>query len=487
MEYNPSGQKPGLNSAGVTLGPLVSVTMTRVGKPTRIRFSILASVVMVTVLTYLDRLNLSIAGKYIQDELSFSTHTMGWVLSAFLLGYSLFQVPGGWAGDRFGPKRVLTAAILLWSIFTALTGLAPGLAMSRWIGVAGCFMMIRFLVGIGEAAAAPSCNKLVANWIGAESHGVGSSAFVMGIGVGGALTPPLIAWVMQSWGWRSSFYLSGVLGIFIALLWHWWVTNSPEDNPRVNAEELALIRRARGVKKEVPSGLKNTPWAEMLSKPSVWGVLLGYFCQGFPIYFFHTWFFIYLVRVRHLSIAQGGIWGSTPYIAIAVLAPLGGWFSDRAVKSVGKRLGRRLAVCIGMFGSSILMWTGASTTNSREAITLLALGAGLNMFAATTFWAACIDVTDQFTGSLSGLMNTFGNFGGWLSPIVSAYVATRFGWNRALDCAAVVSIASALFFLLVRADQKVDTVGSHDSKTFFEHANSAGGHESSDVPVRSDQ
>lgn len=461
--------------------------MTRAGKPTHIRFSILASVVMVTVLTYLDRLNLGIAGKYIQDELSFDTHTMGWVLSAFLLGYSLFQVPGGWAGDRFGPKRVLTAAILLWSIFTALTGLAPSLPISHWIGVAGSLMVIRFLVGIGEAAAAPSCNKLVANWIGAESHAVGSSAFVMGIGVGGALTPPLIAWVMQRWGWRSSFYLSGLLGMLVVLLWHWWVTNSPQENPRVNAEERALIRQARGRNKEVTSGLKDTPWAKMLSQPSVWGVLLGYFCQGFPIYFFHTWFFIYLVRVRHLSIAQGGIWGSTPYIAIALFAPLGGWFSDRAVKRVGKRLGRRLAVCIGMLGSSILMWTGASASNSREAITLLALGAGLNMFAATTFWAACIDVTDQFTGSLSGLMNTFGNFGGWLSPIVSAYVATRFGWNRALDCAAVVSIASALFFLLVRADQKVDTVADDAPTAFFADDNSPGNQDISDVALRSGQ
>src|SRR5215469_812406 len=164
------------------------IPMTRVNTPTHIRWSILASVVMVTVLTYLDRLNLGIAGKYIQDELSFSTHTMGWVLSAFLLGYSPFQVPGGWVGDRFGPKRVLTIAILLWSIFTALTALAPSLSMTRWLGAAGTFMIVRFLVGVGEAAAAPACNKLVANWIGSDQHGMGSSAFVMGIGIGGAFT-----------------------------------------------------------------------------------------------------------------------------------------------------------------------------------------------------------------------------------------------------------------------------------------------------------
>src|SRR5947209_19045350 len=122
---------------------------------THVRWGILACIVMVTVLTYLDRLNLGIAGKYIQDELSFSTQTMGWVLSAFLLGYSLFQIPGGWAADRYGPKNILTGAILLWSLFTALTGLAPDLILSRWVGVAGSLMIVRFLVGVGEAANSP--------------------------------------------------------------------------------------------------------------------------------------------------------------------------------------------------------------------------------------------------------------------------------------------------------------------------------------------
>jgi MFS transporter, ACS family, glucarate transporter len=179
-------------------------------------------------------------------------------------------------------------------------------------------------------------------------------------------------------------------------------------------------------------------------------------CQGFPIYFFHTWFFIYLVRIRHLSISEGGFWGSTPFLAIAVMAPLGGWFSDIAVRRFGKRNGRRLAVCFGMLSSALLIWVGASAAGSASAILLLALGGGLNMFAAVTYWATCIDLTNEFAGSLSGMMNTFGNLGGWLSPIVSAYVAIHYGWTAALDCAAGVTIASALFFLMVRADQKLD-------------------------------
>ena len=424
----------------------------------------MACVVMVTVLTYLDRLNLGIAGKYIQDELSLSTHQMGWVFSAFLLGYFLFQVPGGWAGDRYGPKNVLTAAILLWSLFTALTGVAAQLIFARWIGIAGSFMLIRFLVGVGEAANSPNNNKIVSNWVGAEQRGIGSSFTIVGIGVGGALTPPLIAWIMQRWGWRSSFYLSGLLGVFVVLIWQWYVTSTPEEHKQVNAEELALIGRDHTSLKNKVRTSHRPPWKRMLSNASVWGVLLGYMCQGFPIYFYHTWFFIYLLRTRHLSITQGGFWGATPYLAIVCLAPLGGWFSDLAVRRFGKRVGRRLAVAVGMLGSAVTIWIGAVADSRAEAITMLALGAGLNMFAATTFWATCIDLTQEFTGLLSGLMNTCGNFGGWLSPIVSAYVATHFGWNRALHCAAIVSLASAAFFLLVQADKKVDNVAPTTSE-----------------------
>jgi MFS transporter, ACS family, glucarate transporter len=438
--------------------PMTSGSAHTLQPATHVRWGILACIVMVTVLTYLDRLNLSIAGRYIQDELALSTQTMGWVFSAFLLGYSLFQIPAGWAGDRYGPKQVMTAAILLWSVFTALTGLAPSLILHRWIGMAGSLMLVRFLVGVGEAANSPNNNKIVANWIGSDHRGIGSSFTVLGIGIGGVFTPPLIAWIMRHWGWRSSFYVSGFLGLFVVLVWQWYVANAPEEHRNVNAAELQLIHQGRRDKSKDGATASTPPWKKMLSNRSVWGILLGYLCQGFPIYFYHTWFFIYLVRVRHLSIVQGGLWGATPYLAIALLSPTGGWFSDFAASKLGRRTGRRLAVCVGMVTSAVLIWVGGAADTSTAAIALLALGAGFNLFAATTFWATCIDVTEEFTGSLSGLMNTFGNLGGWLSPIVSAYVATHFGWDRALDCAAVVSIASALFFLPVRADQKVDRV-----------------------------
>jgi MFS family permease len=178
-----------------------------VTRPTHVRWHIVGLLGIVSALTYLDRLNLSIAGKHIQDEFAFSNQTMGWILSAFVLGYALFQLPGGWIGDRYGPRGVLTAAVLWWSVFTAATGIAPRLPLAGWFGLAWSFAIIRFLIGVGEAAAFPNSNRIVAFWMGAGQRGIGNSLFLMGIGAGGALTPMFIAALMERWGWRSSFYV----------------------------------------------------------------------------------------------------------------------------------------------------------------------------------------------------------------------------------------------------------------------------------------
>lgn len=411
-------------------------------------------ITLVTTLTYLDRLNLSVAAKFIQDEFHFGTQQMGWILSAFVLGYSLFQIPGGWAGDRLGPRNVLAAAIVFWSLFTASTGLAPHL-MSLGYSAAWSFMIVRFLVGAGEAATSPNGNKIVANWMGSAHRGTGASFTILGVGLGGAITPPFIALLMQRYGWRASFYISALLGFAAVVVWFAVVTNRPEENPRVNAAELAVIQSGRG--HAAQSSRSATPWARILAARSSWGLFLGYFCQGFPIYFYHTWFFLYLIKVRHMGITEGGLWGATPYLAIVALAPLGGIFSDRLSTRLGKRAGRRIAVAVGMFGSAALLWAGSITKSNPAAVAMLAIGGGMNLFAASTFWAACIDLTTEFTGALSGMMNTFGNLGGWLSPIVTAYLAEHYGWSRALNCAACVSILSGLFFQLVRADRTLDS------------------------------
>jgi len=423
----------------------------------------IALLTLITALTYLDRLNLGIAGKYIQDEFALSTQTLGWILSAFVLGYALFQIPGGWIGDRYGPHGVLTFAILWWSVFTAATALAPRLPLRHWFGVVASFMVVRFLIGVGEASALPNSNKIVAYWMGHQQRGVGNSIFLMGVGVGGALTPMLIATIMQRWGWRASFYVCGILGVLVALGWHFYATSHPEDHPRVNAAELEIIHASRESSPSsagpVSSRGKNPPWRKILSNRSAWGLMLSYFCEGYPNYIYYTWFFLYLVRVRGLTIEQGSRWGAAPFIATVVLAPLGGWLSDRAVGWFGRRQGRRSAVWLGMTASAVLLVTGAHTANNTLAILLLAGAMGFNLFSTSTWWATCIDLTRDFSGSLSALMNTWGNLGGWLSPILTAYIATHFGWPRALEFAGFITLMAAVLWIFVDAEQEIERGG----------------------------
>lgn len=420
----------------------------------RKRNQILFLVMLSVALTYLARVNLSVAGHAVQQDMHFSTVTMGWVFSSFLLGYALMQVPSGWAADRFGPRRVVAVAVLVWAAFTALTGLAQVLPLARWVGVVAVFMAIRFMVGVGEAACFPAGNKLVANWMGSEARGWGASFNVIGVGLGGAVTPPLITWVLLRWGWRWSFYVCAEIGVIFALVWYLVVRNQPESAPSITEQSTKQL--ASNFSDQNPKTRQSVPWACLLKSRSVWGLILGYFCQGYPIYFYYTWIFIYLTRVRGLTVQQGGMWGILPYISIAVLAPFGGLFSDSVSKRFGKKRGRQIAVWTGMFASALLLWLGSRAPNSITAVVLLAGASGSNMFAAPTFWATSIDLAPEFAGSLSGLMNMFGNLGGWLSPIITAYIAIRIGWAQALLVAALVTIASGLCFIFVDAGHCLD-------------------------------
>jgi MFS transporter, ACS family, glucarate transporter len=438
------------------------------GRSTHIRWLVLGLVTVIMFVDSLHRQSLGIAGKTIIDELHFTTQTMGWILSGYTLGYALFQIPWGYLGDRFGPKSILTIAVIWASLFTLSMGFAPQLATRAGIGIALTFFLLRFLVGIGVAAAPPNITKIVSAWAGTRRRGIGSSFASMGTGLGGVVAPFFFSWAIHHWGWPTPFYLCGMVGVMVAFIWRLNATNRPEEHPRVNPAELAAITTLREQRPTAAHSFsKNPPWKKMASSASVWGLLLSYPCHSYPTYVFFNWFFLYLIRERGLTVVQGSFWGATPFIATTILSPMGGWFSDQAVRRLGKFRGRQTAVWLGQGLSAILMFAGSHTLNNRVAITLLALSAGFSFFSLPTWWATCIDLSQNFSGSLSGLMNTFGNLGGWISPILTAYIATRFGWIRALDFAALITILGAILWFGVNAtdDLEVADSGVHRSET----------------------
>lgn len=428
--------------------------------PTRVRWTVVALVAFVTGLTYVDRLNLGIVAKNFQEEFNFTPQTMGWILGAFSLGYAWFHVPGGWLADRFGARRVLAGAIIWFSVFTALTTIAPKLPILNLASAAWAFAIVRFLMGVGESAAFPVGNKMMGYWLGPNERGLGTSIFLAGVGVAGIIAPVLITRMAIAYGWRTPFVVLGLIGILAGLACYSYVTDRPEQNPRVNAAELAWIAGHTGtevkpVQKQV-SRAKGVPWRKVFSSPTIWALMISHFCLVYPLYIFFTWFFIYLVKVRGVTVSKASFWGSAPFVANIIMVPFWGWLSDRAVQKLGKREGRRATAWLGIAGSALLLWSGSHTTNNAAALLQLAIAAGFNFAASAILYTTCTDISTKSSGSISGIMATFGSLGGAASPVVTVLIARKLSWSYALDFAALVTLVSGVAWFFIDADGSIE-------------------------------
>ena len=428
--------------------------------PTRVRWRVVALAAFVTGLTYVDRLNLGIVAKNFEEEFKFTPQNMGWILGAFSLGYALFHVPAGWLADRFGARRVLAGAIIWFSVFTALTTIAPSLPVLNWVGAAWAFAIVRCLMGIGESAAFPVGNKMMGHWLGPNERALGTSIFLAGVGVAGIISPVLITRMAIAYSWRAPFLVLGLIGILAAFACYSYVTDRPEQHRRVNAAELALIAGPTGTKvksvQEQASQVRSVPWRKVFSNPSIWGLMISHFCLVYPLYIFFTWFFLYLVKVRGVTVSKASFWGSAPFVANVIMVPFWGWLSDRAVQKLGKRNGRRATAWLGIAGSAFLLWSGSHTSSNTAALLQLAIAAGFNFAASAILYTTCTDISTKCSGSITGVMATFGSLGGAVSPVVTVLIATKLGWSYALDFAALVTVISGLAWFFIDAGGTIE-------------------------------
>jgi MFS transporter, ACS family, glucarate transporter len=439
LAYNPHAVPP--SPTNLASGPT----------PSRTRWKILALLTLISIITYVDRVNISVAARQMMPALGLTQMQMGYVFSAFVLGYALFQVPGGWLGDRWGTRLVLAGAVVWWSLFTALTAVAGTLPTAEWLGILGSLILIRFLIGVGEAAALPNFNRAVANWFPLRERGLGMGVSIGGIGIGSAITPPFVAWMMVNFGWQSAFYAAGLAGALIAGLWGWYATDRPEQHRGVNHAELAFIKGG-------PDGTTSpalllpepVPWRAFARTPAVWWIVLSYTALGYVAYVYMSWFYLYLVNERGFGVLRGAFFASGPFLAMTVLCPLGGWVTDRAAARLGVNAGRSRVGCAGMLLSGTCIVAGTQISEPYMAITLLSLGAGFLYFTVGAFWASTIDLAPRHAGTLSGIMNTGANVGGTLSPTLTPWLAEHFGWNVSLGFAAAVAAIGGLLWLLVR-------------------------------------
>ena len=425
-----------------TVPPPPSLSST--GRQPQVRHKVLAMTVVLAAITYLDRVTISVTRPDIARDLGLSATQMGYVFSAFYLAYALFEIPSGSWGDRVGTRRVLTRIVCWWSAFTVLTGAAFSYSS---------LVAIRFLFGSGEAGAWPNVARTFSRWFPRHERGTAQGTFFMGAHLAGGLTPLLVTALLVYFNWRTLFALFGSLGFIWSLAWYRWFRDAPADHPAVGPAERALIDD--GADATRGNALDATDWTRLLWNRTVVCLCLMYFTQAFGGAFYVTWLPTYLAS-RGLTGMTAGALAGLPLLLSAAADLLGGVATDRAARRLGLRLGRitiggGALAAAGMF-TIASTWVGSAVT----AAILIALGGASSNFLLGAAWGTCLDIGGRRSGAVSAAMNTSGQIGSILSPILVAEVVRRFSrWSAPLYVTGVLFLLGAVCWLWVDPTKSV--------------------------------
>ena len=410
-----------------------------------VRWGLIFWLFVISAVAFLDRVNISIAGSSLAAAYQLSNVQLGWVFSAFLAGYAIFQTIGGRLADRLGPRRVLAGGVVWWGIFTALTASVPAGIGSALL----LFISIRFLLGAGEAVVYPASNKFVARWIPQSERGIANGWIFAGVGAGAGLSPLLITYVMLHYGWKSSFWLCAIIGLVAGTVWFVIARDSPLDHPAVSASELAFIQQ--GLPPESSSKAKPAliSWGTVIRSKDVLAITLSYFSFGYVAWIFFSWFYIYLAQVRNLNLKASAFYAMLPFLAMAACCPLGGWISDWLTRLYGPRIGRCYLAAAAIALAGVFLVMGAEVRSAQLASVVLAGGAGALYLAQSSFWSVTADLSSTSSGSVSGFMNMGAQIGGAVTASLTPVLALHFGWTASFIVAAALCLLGAIAWMTV--------------------------------------
>jgi len=453
---------------------------------------VLAFAFLLAAVTYLDRICIAAAAPSIMAELHLTVLQMSVVFSAFTLAYSLFEIPSGWLGDVVGPRRVLTRIVVWWSAFTMLTAAARGYPS---------LVAIRFLFGAGEAGAFPNIARSFSRWFPPVERGRANGVMFLGSRVGGMLSAPIALVIVARWGWRASFLAFGTLGLAWAAAWFAWYRDDPADHPDVNDEELVAIGarsaeslalqrsgdtsgsaslfhlRSRtelasyGGRAEAPvarrrageRNLPRTPWAALLRSRNLYAICAMYFAFGYGLYFYFTWLPTFLISVLGFSVFSGGLFAALPFVLAGFADLAGGWLTDRLSRRYGLRIGRCYLGCAAFSTCAALVFASTLPVPAIAKAVLLACALASADLALGACWAVPIDIAPDHAGVVTGCMNTLGNLGGLLCPLVIGVAVDRWGsWTFPFYVTAAVYASGGLAWLAI--DPRRSQLGRRSSE-----------------------
>ena len=399
------------------------------------RTTILVLLVLLGMVTFLDRINISVAGSSIMSDLHLSASEWGWVQSAFILSYGLMQIPMGALGDRLGHRRVLAGIVVWWSLFTAFTGMAGGLYT---------LLAVRFLFGIGEAGSSPCSTSVIGRWFEKDQVGKAQGYVWAASRMGGALTPFVVIPVMGWLGWRSAFYLLGALGVVWAAVWYFYY----RDKAPVLASEPAAdapVQASGGV-----------PWGRILRSRQFWTICAMYFFYAFGSWFFFSWFPTFMELGRGFAKSELTYAVAVPFVMSMCGNIAGGYLTDRLTRRYGLKTGRKALGSTSLALSAVCMFLAAFIPGKTAVFIFLSLCFGIFDLMLPSAWALCIDLGKQHAGTISGAMNTAGNIGGFFCGILFGILVERSGnYNLPLYMISGMLIVSAVLFAFINPTKRI--------------------------------
>lgn len=429
----------------------------------RVRYFLAFWLFVLSGVAFLDRTNISIAGLQISTEYGLGNQRLGWIFSAFLIGYAGFQLPAGWLSARYGPRRVLTFGVISWGVATVLTALLP----SGIRDAVALLIAIRFALGAGESVIYPAANQFVARWVPMQERGFINGLIFAGVGAGSGLTPPMLTWLITNHGWRAAFWFSALVGFAVGTVWWLLARDTPEEHPGMTSEELKEIRDGLSFvtptaaapvsqNSETASKEPGILWGAIFHRRDLPALMLGYFSFGYVAWIFFSWFFLYMAQVRGFDLKSSAKLTMLPFLLMTICCLFGGALSDRLTGRYGLRVGRCGLAGAAMILAAMSLVLGSQIESPELAGVVLALGVGALYISQSSFWSASVDIAGHSSGVFSSMVNMGGQIGGAVTASLTPWIAQRYGWTTSFRVSAALAFIGAICWFIVHPEHPLD-------------------------------
>lgn len=416
------------------------------------RHFVLLFAVVLSIVTYIDRVSISFAGPKIREDLGLTQEQLGYVFGAFAIAYALFEIPGGWMGDKWGPRKVLARIVLWWSFFTAATGWATSYLY---------LLIVRFLFGAGEAGAFPNITKAFSTWFPAHEKSNAQGIVWMSARWGGAFTPVLMAGLFQIIDWRVAFQIFAVMGVIWVAVFYWWYRDNPKDHKGVNAAELEII----GDSVKMADDHGSVPWGRFAQSGSVWLLWVQYFMLSYGWYFYITFFPTYVKDALGFDLKAGGaVLSGLPLFLGGIGCLVSGRLTPWYARQLGDaRKARKRMAIFGMSMAGILLLVSLNLKDPLTVVFVIGMASFFNDLVMPPAWSTCMDVGGKFAGTLSGSMNMMGNFAGFAAPVVIGKVLAAMNGDFTLTfyISAAAYFIGALCWTGINSTKPLDSLTHH--------------------------